>query len=119
MGTADEFRAWINSDEPFNLSHADPSKADQPRVAHHLGALIGHLNALTGDDGARRLFLKYCFDVESSRALTVRHVNALFYWLNVAPDGEGKWQVRNPRAAATAAAVVTAARLAAGQLVLL
>lgn len=116
MGTADEFKAWINSDEPFKLAGADPAKAAQPVVPHHLGALIGHLNDLTGSDGARRSFLKYLFGVDSSKLLHVRHVNALYYWLAVRPDPEGKWIVTNPRARATAAAVVSAALVAAGQM---
>ena len=116
MGTADDFKAWINSDAPFELANAAPAKAAQPVVSHHLGALIGHLNQLCGGDGERRSFLKYCFDVDSSKLLHVRHINALYYWLNVKPDDEGKWQITNPRARATAAAVVTAALVAAGQM---
>jgi hypothetical protein len=113
--TAKAFKAWVNSDAPFKLAHARPSEAAQPLVPHHLGALVGHLNTVCGSDDARRLFLHYCFGVDSSKALHVRQINALYYWLRVAPDREGKWSVTNAKASATAAAVVAVSRLAAGQ----
>jgi hypothetical protein len=116
MTTAAAFKEWILSEEPFKLAGADPKFAAQPLVPHHLGALIGHLNTLTGSNDARRHFLKYLFDVETSRALHVRHVNSLYYWLNVKQDADEKYYIGNPRAAQTAAAVVAAAREAAGQL---
>jgi hypothetical protein len=116
MTTAAAFKAWINSDAPFELAHADPALAARPLVPHHLGALIGHLNRVCGGDGERRSFLKYCFDVDSSKLLHVRHINALYYWLRVQPDAEGAWHVTNAKAAATAAAVVRESLLAAGQM---
>ena len=116
MTTAAAFRDWITSDAPFKLANADPAKASLPCVPHHLGALIGHLNDLTGSDGARRSFLKYLFAVDSSKSLHVRHINALYYWLAVRQDAEGKYYISNPKARATAAAVVSAALVDAGQL---
>lgn len=116
MTTAAAFREWINSDAPFKLAGADTSKASQPCVPHHFGALMGYLDGLCGDAGRRRSFLKYVFGVDSGKDLHVRHINALYYWLAVRPDDDGKWHVTNPKATATAQAVVTAALVEAGQL---
>lgn len=116
MGTAAAFREWINSDAPFALAGADPAKAAQPCVPHHFGALMGYLDDLCGGAPERRSFLKHVFGVESGRDLHTRHINALYYWLAVRPDADGKWHVTNPKARATAAAVVSAALVAAGQM---
>lgn len=116
MTSAADFRAWITSDEPFRLAHANPKVAAQPVVPHHLGSLLGHLDALCGSADARRLFLRYCFDNDDNERLHVRQINALYYWLCIRPDADGKWVITNPRAQATALAVVREAQLAGEQL---
>lgn len=116
MSSAADFRAWITSDEPFKLSNASPALAARPLVPHHLGTLLGHLDTLCGSEVDRRLFLRFLFANEDNNLLHVRYINALFYWLCIRPDGDGKWVVTNPRAAATAQAVLAEARLAGEQI---
>ena len=116
MTTAAAFKEWIQSDAPFELAGADTKTASQPCVPHHFGALMGYLDAVCGGAGARRSFLRYCFGVSSGKDLHVRAINALYYWLAVRPDADGKWAVTNPKAQATAAAVVAAALVEAGQM---
>lgn len=110
MDTAAEFKAWLLSEAPFKLARAEEA------IPNHLGALVGHLDTTCGGTENRHLFLEYLFGNQSAKALTPRQANSLYLWLAVRADAEGKWQVTNPRARATAAAVVTAALRAAGQL---
>lgn len=125
------FREWITSDAPFK---GDATKAAFPTTAGTVGALVGHLNRVCGGDVNRRMFLHWCFGVDSSRDLHVRDRNALLAWLAPkhfdyaervpldyeAPDLDaeterGQWLVRR-QCRVTAEAVVEAARLALGQL---
>jgi hypothetical protein len=115
MASAAAFKAWINSNAPFQLANANPRTAAQPLVPHQLGALLIHLDTLCGGADNRRAFLRYCFANEDNDMLHCRHINALFYWLHVRPDGEGKWVVTNPNAQRTARAVVAEAQQAGVQ----
>jgi hypothetical protein len=122
MDTAAAFRQWITTDAVFT-AHECPVD-NRPMLNSKRGAMIAHLEDVCGGEAERRLFLAYVFGVDSSADLTCRQQNALYLWLapfKVRPNDpdDKRWAVGNPRAAATAAAVVTAARLAAGQLVLL
>lgn len=110
MVKAEEFKAWLLSDAPFQLARAEEA------IPNHLGALVGHLDNVLGGTANRHLFLEYLFGNQSAKALAPRQANALYLWLAVRADEEGKWHVTNPKARATAAAVVTAALEAAGQL---
>lgn len=129
-----KFKAWLNSNAVFLDTGHDLQYAAMPRTEGTVGALVGHLNAVCGGDEARRLFIKYCFDVESSRDLHVRDRNALLAWLAPkhfdyteripaeyempdfdADPEKGFWLVRR-QCRVTAAAVIEAARLMLGQL---
>ena len=83
------------------------------------GAMVAHLEDLCGGEPERRSFLKYVFGVSSSADLTCRQQNALYLWLapqKVSSDPKDKrWVVSNPKARATAGAVVDAAIVEAGQ----
>lgn len=118
MSVAEAFREWIMSDQVFT-DHGQ--KVDnQPMLNSKRGAMLGHLDEICGGEPERRSFLKFVFGVDSSTALTCRQQNALYLWLapqKASPDpADKRWIVSNPKARATAAAIVKAARLAAGQL---
>lgn len=131
---ADRFREWIASDRVFIDTGRGLSYAAHPTTTGTIGALLGHLNAVCGGDEARRLFLKFCFLVDTSRDLHVRDRNALLAWLaprhfemgdKIPADYEwpdldrdldkGFWLVR-AKCRDTAALVVAAARARLGQL---
>lgn len=133
---AHRFKEWINSDRVFIDTGHDVKYAAMPRTDGTVGALVGHLNRICGGDEARRLFIKFTFDVDSSRDLHVRDRNALMAWLapkhfeyfeRVPVDYEspafdadtekGQWLCRR-QCAATAAAVIESARLALRQLMM-
>ena len=109
------FKRWINSDKIFTDSGRPVD--NQPMLDSKRGALISHLESVCGGEKQRRSFLKYLFGVDSSADLTCRQQNALYLWL--APKsvaGSKQWTVSNPKARATAEAVVRAALIEAGQL---
>jgi hypothetical protein len=116
--TAQAFKAYIHSDRIF----ADRGKPvdNQPMLDSKRGAMLGHLEELCGGVKERHTFLRYVFGVDSSTALTCRQQNALYLWLAPKPAdliaGASTWVVTNPRAKATAAAVLAAALIEAGQM---
>lgn len=118
MTVAQGFREWITSDKVF-ADHGCPVD-NQPMLNSKRGAMIAHLEDVCGGEPERRSFLKYVFGVESSADLTCRQQNALYLWLapqkaNSDPTDK-RWVVTNPKARSTAAAVVSAALVEAGQL---
>lgn len=132
---AAKFRAWINSDRVFVDRGRNPAfsdfRADNDRG--RLGAVLGHIEDLTG--GERKLFLRYVFGVDSAADLSVTQRNALWAWLSPrkfgaadpipaeyeppdldAADAKASWWLVRRSCRAAAQAVVHAARVEAGQL---
>lgn len=136
-----EFRRWLDTAGPWRVAgrEAEYPKADQPLVnlstgkpVNVYGLVVSGLNRLCGGDEGRHQFLKYVYGQASSRALTVRQINALYMWLHprkfdaaefipvdyLAPEARGQngdWCVR-AKCKPVADAVVAAAREAAGQM---
>lgn len=112
--TALAFKQWINSDSPW--AQRGKPVDNQPMLDSKRGAMIAHLEDVCGGEKQRRSFLKYLFGIDSSADLTCRQQNALYLWLAPKPVNDSKqWTVSNPKARATAEAVVRAALLEAGQ----